>query len=356
MGTIFELVQDWGGFEEFGRTLFQNSSNVTVERNVKLHGRSVTPRVVDLLIRQQIPPTSEIRTIVECKYLNRNVERMELDALRTVMNETQCHKGVILSRVGFQKGAIAAARELDIDLFTVRDFKASELAVDSSFDTVVLLVHLGFGDVSVDCPALAESPSIVLGANPTETIISLADRGVTTLEEFLLKTAREGVESYLPKGTVRYEGKDVDCTMSFVREINVRTEGKPIPATFDMDTIVHVTAVKAVFGIQISQVILSYDDLNDFLFRVAVEDCVSKAVYRAARKQEAPVTSFERLDPVTDEPRSRGKILALTMGTFLPFSEFEGLLPDGPPRLDGRSARDSETIASVREILAGRPL
>jgi hypothetical protein len=30
-------------------------------------------------------------------------------ALRIVLNETQCHKGVILSRVGFQKGAIAAA-------------------------------------------------------------------------------------------------------------------------------------------------------------------------------------------------------------------------------------------------------
>ncbi|MGY3443304.1 restriction endonuclease [Bradyrhizobium sp. USDA 4473] len=151
-------MKDWGGFEEFGLMLFKNSSDVTVERNVTLYGRSVAPRVVDILIRQRTPPTSEIRTIIECKYLNRKVERTELDALRTAINETQCHKGVILSRVGFQKGTIAAAKELDIDLFTVRDFKASELAADSSFDTVVLLVHLGFGDVSVDCPALAEPP------------------------------------------------------------------------------------------------------------------------------------------------------------------------------------------------------
>jgi hypothetical protein len=117
---------------------------------------------------------------------------------------------------------------------------------------------------------------------------------------------------------------------------------------------VHVNAVRALFGIRISQVILSYDDLNDFLFRVAVEDCVSKSVYRAARKNDTPVTSFEKLDGSTDEPRFQGKILALTMGTFLPFSEFEGLLPGGPTKLDGRSARDSETIVSVREILAGR--
>jgi hypothetical protein len=129
MSTISELVEDWGGFEEFGGVLFKNSSDVTVEHNVKLYGRSETPRVIDILIRQRIPPTSEIRTIVECKYLSRNVERAEVDALRTVLNETQCHKGVILSRVGFQRGAIAAAKELDIDLFTVRGFKASELAV-----------------------------------------------------------------------------------------------------------------------------------------------------------------------------------------------------------------------------------
>ncbi|MEW6641545.1 MAG: restriction endonuclease [Pseudomonadota bacterium] len=357
MSTISELVEDWGGFEEFGGTLFENSSEVTVERNVKLYGRSISPRVVDLLVRQRTPPTSEIRTIIECKYLNRNVERTELDALRTVINETQCHKGVILSRVGFQKGAIAAAKELDIDLFTVRDFKASELAVDSSFDTVVLLVHLGFGDVFVDCPALAKPPSIILGANSTETIISLADRGATTLEAFLLETARKGVESYLPKGTVRFEGKAVDCTMSFVSDIIVEAvQGKPIPASFDMETIVHVNAVRALFGIRISQVILSYDDLNDFLFRVAVEDCVSKSVYRAARKKNAPATSFEKLNASTVEPRVQGKILALTMGTFLPFSEFDGLVPGGPSRLDGRSARNSETIASVREILAGKRL
>jgi peptide subunit release factor 1 (eRF1) len=99
---------------------------------------------------------------------------------------------------------------------------------------------------------------------------------------------------------------------------------------------------------------MSYDDLNDFLFRVAVEDCVTKAVYKAARKKNAPVTSFEKLNAPSSDPRFQGKILALTMDTFLPFSEFDGLLVGGPSRLDGRSARNSETIASVREILSGR--
>ena len=33
---------------------------------MKLYGRSATPRTVEILIRQRIPPTSEVRTIVEC--------------------------------------------------------------------------------------------------------------------------------------------------------------------------------------------------------------------------------------------------------------------------------------------------
>lgn len=117
-----------------------------------------------------------------------------------------------------------------------------------------------------------------------------------------------------------------------------------------------IRSINAPFGIQISQVILSYDDLNDFLFRVAVEDCISNAVYKAARKKDAPVTSFEKLHAPSSDPRFQGKILALTMDTFLPFSEFEGLQVGGPSRLDGRSARNSETIASIRKILFGRQL
>jgi hypothetical protein len=357
MGTLSDIVEDWGGFEEFAELLFKNSPNVTVERNVKLYGRSVTPRAIDVLIRQRTPPTSEIRVIVECKYLNKNVERTEVDALRTVVNETQCHKGVILSRLGFQKGTIDAAKELDIDLFTVRDFRAAELSTDSSFDTVVLLVHLGFGDIRVNSPALSTPPRVVLGPGATETIISMNKGETTTLETFLVKTARDNIDSYLPKRTVLFEGKASDCTMSAVRDIRLAVaEDKWMYATFDMETIVPIRSIEVSFGIQISQVILSYDELNDFLFRVAVEDCISKAVYKAARKKDGSVTSFEELNAPSSDPRFQGKILALTMDTFLPFSEFDGLQVGGPSRVDGRSARDSETIASVRKILTGRQL
>jgi hypothetical protein len=359
MSSISDIVKDWGGFEEFAKLLFRNSSNITVERNVPLYGRSATPRRIDVLIRQQNPPpTSELRIIVECKYLNTNVERAEVDLLRTIVNETHCHKGVILSRIGFQSGAIIAANELDIDLFTVRDLEAVEVAADGSFDTVVLLVHLGFGDITVvTSPPRSESPKIVLGPNPTETLISLKETGLTTLESFLMKTARDNIKGYLPKGTVYYDQKATDCTMSAVREIHISAAASsPIPASFDAESIESITSVHALFGIQISQVILSYEELNDFLFRLAVEDCITGVAYKASRKHDSSTTSFERMNVSSDGPKAKGKIIALTMDTFLPFTEFEGLEPSGPPRLDGRSARNSETIASVQKLLSGQQL
>jgi hypothetical protein len=357
MSSISDIVKDWGGFEEFATLLFKNSSNVTVERSVELYGRSATPRKIDVLIRQQNPPpTSEIRIIVECKYLNRNVERTEVDALRTIVSETQCHKGVILSRKGFQCGTITAAKELDIDLFTVRDLENDEMATDASFDTVVLLVHLGFGNIRVvTSPELSEPPQIVLGPNSTRTLISLKKEGLTTLESFLVQTARDNIEGYLPKRTIYYNEKATDCTMSAVREITISADASsPIPASFDSESIVSITSVHALFGIQISQVILSYDELNDFLFRIAVEDCISEVAYKAFRKQDSLVTSFERMSVSSNEPKAKGKIIALTMDTFLPFTEFEGLEPSGPSKLDGRSVRNTETIASVQKILSGQ--
>ncbi|MGY3443303.1 hypothetical protein [Bradyrhizobium sp. USDA 4473] len=166
-----------------------------------------------------------------------------------------------------------------------------------------------------------------------------------TLEAFLLQMARNGVESHLPKGTVRFEGKEVDCTMSAVREIVVQAaEGTPIPATFDMDTIVrhpHLAGNPIVRGPERLSVQGRGRGLR-FQFRLqgrAEEGCAGDVVREAGRL--CGRTEISGHD---------------SRGTFLPFSEFDGLAPGDPSRLDGRSARDSETIASVREILAGRRL
>ena len=63
------------------------------------------------------------RIICECKYWQANIPRQIVHAFRTVMNETGAHRGFIISRAGFQAGAVDAARDTNIDLVTFEEFQ-----------------------------------------------------------------------------------------------------------------------------------------------------------------------------------------------------------------------------------------
>src|SRR5260221_9845968 len=63
------------------------------------------------------------RTICECKDWRTNIPRGVVHGFRTVMEETGAHRGYIISRVGFQAGAIEAAKATNIDLVTFAEFQ-----------------------------------------------------------------------------------------------------------------------------------------------------------------------------------------------------------------------------------------
>ena len=70
-------------------------------------------------------PSIEIihRTICECKDWATNIPKEVVHAFRTVMQETGAHRGYIVSRVGFQKGAMEAASATNIELVTFAEFQ-----------------------------------------------------------------------------------------------------------------------------------------------------------------------------------------------------------------------------------------
>ncbi len=56
--------------------------------------------------------------IVECKNLRRNVGIAQVAALKTIVDDIGVSKGIIISRRGFQKGAISLSKGSNIDLLT----------------------------------------------------------------------------------------------------------------------------------------------------------------------------------------------------------------------------------------------
>ena len=85
-----------------------------------LHG-SAGEYIIDAVAKFRIFDDAEIRVLVECKKLKRSVERDVVMTLRSKLQETGSHKGIIFSTSGFQRGAIHYAAKHGIALITFNE-------------------------------------------------------------------------------------------------------------------------------------------------------------------------------------------------------------------------------------------
>jgi hypothetical protein len=116
--------ENWEDLEEAVRTIL-SECGMTAARQVRLD----FPRggaVVDVLASEvNNGITSQI--ICECKNWNTNIPQDVVQSFRTVMQESGAHRGYIISKLGFQAGAIEAARSTNIELVTFAGFQRTYL-------------------------------------------------------------------------------------------------------------------------------------------------------------------------------------------------------------------------------------
>lgn len=65
----------------------------------------------------------QIKWVVECKYWNSNVSKEKVMALRSIVDDVGADRGVIISKIGYQSGAIRAASHTNITLTNLEDLK-----------------------------------------------------------------------------------------------------------------------------------------------------------------------------------------------------------------------------------------
>lgn len=82
---------------------------------------------VDVLADDTIDGIAQ-RIICECKNWGTNVPQEKVHAFRTVILETGANRGYIISRKGFQSGAIAAAKSTNVELVTFEQFQDRHFA------------------------------------------------------------------------------------------------------------------------------------------------------------------------------------------------------------------------------------
>lgn len=118
---IFAPVTDWKDLQNKVCLLF-NQIGLKAETEKIIE----TPRgevEVDVFA---IDPNSvdKISYLVECKNWNSPVNQSVIHSFTTVMNETGCNIGYIISKKGFQTGAIKYVRNTNIRLFTFEDIQS----------------------------------------------------------------------------------------------------------------------------------------------------------------------------------------------------------------------------------------
>ena len=335
--SIENLVADWGGFEALVKQLHE-TGDVSVERNVTLIGRSGAPRQIDVLLRHR-QGLYEHLVIVECKYWNSNVERSEVDALATAVQDVGASKGVIFSTKGFQSGAVTQARHEGIELYKVREPTDSEWgSLGRHVNLYLHLISLAPGPVSIaeafSDPANPPSSNVIsltLDANAkgsATTPIETESGKDSTLEGLIARlTEKAAKQIYTPKlasfgGSLR--GKVLTrrhVTIEQTGDIKILVGGGRVL----------VRRMSFEMGLCIDQSHLAFDRARNFTFALAVENCVKRRVFAASRRIGEQRTELYPLGDLEMSPDNQAdvirnnSIISIWLGTMFSFEDYLAL-------------------------------
>src|SRR4029077_17676210 len=88
----------------------------------------------------------DLRWVVECKYWSSNIPKEKVLALLAIVQDVGAEKGILLSEVGFQSGALRASRHTNILLTSLADLKEE---IRTSFtETIISSLHWRLTKVS----------------------------------------------------------------------------------------------------------------------------------------------------------------------------------------------------------------
>jgi hypothetical protein len=339
--SLSDLVVDWGGFERLVAQLHE-TGHVSVEHNVKLVGRSGAQRQIDVLVRHT-EGLYEHLIIIECKHWNSRVKRQDIDEMAVTIRELGASRGVIFSTKGFQKGAIRQAKHETISLFRLREPTDAEWGLPGRHVDVWLHVvsfSLGKLDVPgafpIGAPLVAPlNIAIALGdGGPTSnTPVKIEGKPDTTLEEFLMRSARTAAEVAYKPTRINFDGK-FDGELKYVINVNVAPEQPMLIFVPQANVIVPRLSYR--LGVKVNQSRIQIDRAEKYAFVLAVEDCIQNTVTAASRARDQEFTELAPLNAPreTDEPAwVNGSIITVWIKPFVEFSEFAGLEPATGPEV-----------------------
>lgn len=121
-------------YELFTQSVYQQLVNMDVVRativqhNIRLVGKSGQKHQIDVYWEYEIAKTKH-RVAIECKNYNRPISKQTVCAFKGVLDDLNGVNGIMVTRVGYQKGAKEYAQEYGISLKELRSPKRGETII-----------------------------------------------------------------------------------------------------------------------------------------------------------------------------------------------------------------------------------
>lgn len=331
--VLKDLIGDWGGFEKLVAKLHE-TGEVTVEHNVQLTGKSGATRQIDVVIRQK-QGYYEHLIIVECKYWNKPVERLHVDAFASAVDDLNASKGVLFSTEGFQEGALIAGKHYGIDLYKVRELTDEEWGLPGKIiDFYMQFIqpsadNFQFQDIMFDgVPKCELGIRLRLGNdnNNSSTLLETACGEHSTLEEALDASIKKAAKQMRGPSSVILNGQD---GTRYLRSVVTFAPPSPLRVSATGGTII-IPKVTFDLGLKILQSRMKIDRGENYNFILGVEDCIKGGVISAYRENADLLTKLTGIhvsEEAAKDALQNGSIMEISLKGFFPFSEVEGLKP-----------------------------
>jgi len=140
-GYLDELF-DWGKFELFVKEFYKSDGELIVKRNVREKGKSGRWRQTDVKVTLKTKLYTYI-TLIECKRWKKKVDGDKVDILAAKIEDLGASKGVIVTTVGYEKGAELYAKHKNIDIFVIRELTEDEWGLPGRIIEIVLQYFSG---------------------------------------------------------------------------------------------------------------------------------------------------------------------------------------------------------------------
>jgi hypothetical protein len=133
---------DWRKYQTDAATYFR-AIGLKAEVDAKIQGARGTHRI-DVFVTGKMYGFA-IRWIIECKNWSTSIPKEKILALQSIVQDVGADRGVLLSEVGFQSGAIRVSGNTNITLTSLADLRAN--AEEAIAQEVVIALHWRWAQV-----------------------------------------------------------------------------------------------------------------------------------------------------------------------------------------------------------------